>query len=78
MLLVREFTKWVLLAVLIAWSIGYYIMSKWLQNFAYRIDLGADTFVLAALLALAIAILSVTYQAVKAAVADPVDSLKYE
>ena len=53
-------------------------MSKWLQNFAYRIDLGADTFVLAALLALAIAILSVTYQAVKAAVADPVDSLKYE
>ena len=78
LLLVREFTKWVLLAVLIAWPVGYYIMSKWLQNFAYRIGLGADTFVLAASLALAIAILTVTYQAVKAAVADPVDSLKYE
>lgn len=78
MLLVREFTKWVLLAVLIAWPLGYYIMNTWLQNFAYRIGLGVDTFVLSALLALAIALMTVTYQAVKAAVANPVDSLKYE
>jgi len=78
LLLVREFTKWVLLAALIAWPVGYYIMNTWLQNFAYRIRLGVDTFVLSALLALAIAILTVTYQAVKAAVANPVDSLKYE
>jgi putative ABC transport system permease protein len=78
MLLVREFTKWVLLAVLIAWPAGYYIMNTWLQNFAYRITLGVDTFLLSALLALAIAIMTVAYQAVKAAVANPVDSLKYE
>ena len=78
MLLVREFTKWVLLAVLIAWPLGYYIMNTWLQNFAYRIGLGVDTFVLSALLALAIALMTVAYQAVKAAVANPVDSLKYE
>jgi len=78
MLLVREFTKWVLLAVLIAWPVGYYIMNTWLQNFAYRIGLGVDTFLLAALLALVIAIMTVTYQAVKAAVANPVESLKYE
>jgi putative ABC transport system permease protein len=78
MLLVREFTKWVLLAVLIAWPVGYYIMNTWLQNFAYRVGLGVDTFLLAALLALVIAIMTVTYQAVKAAVANPIDSLKYE
>ena len=78
MLLVREFTKWVLLAVLIAWPVGYYIMNTWLQNFAYRIGLGADTFLLAALLALIIAIMTVVYQAVRAAVANPAESLKYE
>ncbi|KKN14511.1 hypothetical protein LCGC14_0995410, partial [marine sediment metagenome] len=48
MLLVREFTKWVLLAVLIAWPIGYFVMKTWLQNFHYRISLGFDTFLLAA------------------------------
>ncbi len=77
-LLVREFTKWVLLAVLIAWPVGYFIMNSWLQNFAYRIGLGAGTFVLAALLALIIALMTVTYQALKAAVANPAESLKYE
>ena len=78
LLLVREFTKWVLLAVLIAWPVGYYIMNTWLQNFAYRIGLGVDTFILSALLALVIALITVTYQAMKAAVANPVESLKYE
>jgi putative ABC transport system permease protein len=78
MLLVREFTKWVLLAVLIAWPVGYFIMNTWLQNFAYRIGLGVDTFILSALLALVVAIITVSYQAVKAAVANPLDSLKYE
>jgi putative ABC transport system permease protein len=58
--------------------VGYYIMNTWLQNFAYRIGLGADTFLLAALLALIIAIMTVVYQAVRAAVANPAESLKYE
>ena len=78
MLLVREFTKWVLVAVLIAWPVGYFIMNTWLQNFAYRIGLSMDTFILSALLAFVIAILTVAYQAVKAAVANPIESLKYE
>jgi putative ABC transport system permease protein len=77
-LLVREFTKWVLVAVLVAWPVGYYIMNTWLQNFAYRIGLGLDTFLLAALLALIIAVMTVAFQAVKAAVSNPADSLKYE
>lgn len=78
LLLVREFTKWVILAVVIAWPVGYFIMNGWLRNFAYRTKLGIDTFLLSALLALLIAVLTVTYQAVKAALANPVDSLRYE
>lgn len=78
MLLVREFTKWVLLAVLIAWPIGYFVMKTWLQNFHYRIILSFDTFLLAALLALIISIITVSYQSIRAALANPADSLKYE
>ncbi len=77
-LLVREFTKWVLLAVLVAWPVGYFIMNNWLQNFAYRIGLGMNIFMVSALLALAIAVITVVYQALKAAIANPAESLKYE
>lgn len=77
-LLVREFTKWVFLAVVIAWPIGYFAMKAWLRNFAYRINLGVDTFIGAALLALVIAVLTVTFQAARAAMTNPVNSLKYE
>lgn len=78
MLMIREFTKWVLLAVIIAWPIGYYVMRTWLQNFHYRISLGVDTFMLAALLALIIAIITVSYQAIRAALTNPADALRYE
>jgi putative ABC transport system permease protein len=53
-------------------------MNKWLQNFAYRINIGLGTFVMAALLTLVIALLTVGYQAVRAATANPMDSLRYE
>ncbi len=77
-MLVRDFTKWVLLAVLIAWPIAYFVMHRWLQNFAYRIGLGVGTFVTAALLALGIGILTVSYQTFRASLANPADSLHYE
>lgn len=78
LLLVREFTKWILLAVVIAWPLGYYVMSMWLQNFHYRIGLKIEIFLLAAVFALIIAVLTVSYQAVRAAIANPVKSLRYE
>jgi putative ABC transport system permease protein len=53
-------------------------MNRWLQNFAYRINIGLGTFILAALLALVIALLTVGYQAVRAARVNPVDALRYE
>ena len=77
-LLIRQFTKWVLLAVLIAWPIGYFVMNNWLRNFAYRIDVGVDTLVLAALLALVVSLITVSYQSIRAALAEPVNSLRYE
>jgi len=77
-LLTREFSKWVLLANLIAWPIAYFAMHRWLQNFAYRISIGVWMFVQAAFLALAIALITVSYQAVRAALVNPANSLRYE
>ncbi len=77
-LLSFQFVKWVLVANLIALPVGYYVMNLWLQNFAYRIGLSVWTCVLAGLVALLIAILTVSYQSIKAAAANPVESLRYE
>lgn len=77
-LLSREFTIWVLIANIIAWPIAYTAMKNWLENFAYRITIGVWMFLLAGALALVVALMTVSYQAVKAAGADPVDSLRYE
>jgi putative ABC transport system permease protein len=77
-LLSKEFTKWVLIANLIAWPVAYFSASRWLQNFAYRTSLGVEIFIFSAALALVIALCTVGYQAAKAAVAHPADSLRYE
>ncbi len=77
-LLNREFAKWVVIANIIAWPIAYLVMKSWLQNFAYRTDLHLWIFLVSGALALIIAVLTVSYQSVRAATANPVDSLRYE
>ena len=77
-LLSNEFIRLVIVANLFAWPAAYLVMSNWLDNFAYRVDLDWMTFVVAALLAMAIALLTVSYLAVKAATANPIDSLRME
>jgi len=77
-LLSNDFVKLVAFANVIAWPMAYFAMNLWLQDFAYRIDLGWRVFVLAGGLALMIALLTVSTQAIKAALANPVDSLRYE
>jgi len=77
-LLSKEFSKWVLLANVIAWPIGYIVMSRWLQDFAYRSGIGIGAFLLAGGLAWAITFLTVSFQTIKASLADPVSALKYE
>jgi ABC-type antimicrobial peptide transport system permease subunit len=77
-LLTKEFTKWVLAANIIAWPLAYILMKYWLQNFAYRIALTPWPFLLAAALALVIALATVIYQTLKAAMANPVQALRHE
>ena len=77
-LLSKDFVRLVLLANLIAWPVGYWAMSRWLQNFAYRIEIGWWIFALAGGMALLIALLTVSMQAIRAALANPVEALRYE
>ena len=78
MILTREFTLLVLLANVAAWPIAYILMSRWLENFAYRIDIRVGIFLLSALAALAAALLTIGYHCLKSALSDPVKSLRYE
>jgi putative ABC transport system permease protein len=77
-LLTGQFVKWVIVANLIAWPVGYFVMNRWLEGFAFRAQLSVWIFVISGLAALAIAALTVSSQVVKAALANPTDSLKYE
>jgi putative ABC transport system permease protein len=77
-LLTKNFFKWVLVANLIAWPIAYFILSSWLESFAYHISPGIMIFILSGITAFSVALLTVAYQAVKAASAHPADSLRYE
>ena len=78
MLLYKEFSKWILIANLIAWPAAYFLMDNWLKNFAFRTNLGFSVFMLSAGIALFISLLTVSYQSIKAANSNPVNSLKYE
>ena len=77
-LLAKEFAKCVLVSNAIAWPVAYFVMNRWLENFAYRTGIGAGVFLGAAGLALGIALVTVSFQSVKAAAANPADSLRYE
>jgi putative ABC transport system permease protein len=77
-MLSKEFLKLVLIASLIAFPVAWWAMNGWLQSFAYRIDISWWVFAFAALAALLIALLTVSFQAIKAAIANPVNSLRSE
>jgi len=77
-LLTREFAQLVLIATVVAIPISYLAMDRWLQSFAYRTEMGWWVFALAGGTAIAIAILTVSYQAIRAALANPVEALRYE
>jgi putative ABC transport system permease protein len=77
-MLTKEFTKWIIIATIIACPVAYLVIQKWLQTFSYRISLGLEIFIFSGALALVIALFTVSYQAIRAARANPVDSLRYE
>ncbi|MEJ7679049.1 MAG: FtsX-like permease family protein [Segetibacter sp.] len=77
-LLSKDFLKLVFLAFIIASPVAWYVMNKWLQSFAYRITINWWIFLFAGMIAILIALLTVSYQAIKAAIANPVKSLRSE
>jgi putative ABC transport system permease protein len=77
-LLSSEFVRLVALAFAGAAPVAYLVMERWLSGFAYRVDLGFGVFAAAGVVALLVALLTVSGQAVRAALADPVESLRYE
>jgi putative ABC transport system permease protein len=77
-LLSKEFLKWVLFSNVIAWPLSYFFLQKWLQNFAYRTQIGILDFLFAGGLLFAIAMMTVSYQSLRAASSDPVKSLRHE
>ena len=78
LLLSKSYSKQVLLANFIAWPAAWWVMNRWLQNFAYRTSIGIFSFILSGLLAFGIALLTVSYQSIRAARANPVEALRYE
>lgn len=74
----KEFVMLVLAANIIAWPVAYYFMNEWIKSFSYRTDIGILVFVLSAISAIGIALITVSFQAYKAANANPVDSLMHE
>ncbi|MFC1725710.1 ABC transporter permease [candidate division KSB1 bacterium] len=75
---VKNLAVWVIIANILAFPIGYYITNRWLENFAYRINVGWKIFILSGLTAFMLAMLTVVFQTVRAAAANPVDSLRDE
>jgi putative ABC transport system permease protein len=78
LMLSKSFVKWVLVANIFAWPLAYWFTMDWLEDYPYRIDVGFSLYALAGLLALGIALLTVSFQTIKAARGNPVDALRYE
>jgi len=74
----KDFIKLVAVALIVAFPVAGWVMNKWLEGFAYRINISWWTFVVAGLIAIVIAFVTVSYQSIKAAIANPVKSLRTE
>ncbi len=78
LLLSKEFVSMVLIALVVAVPLVYYLINNWLQNFAYRIEVGWEIFAIAGIVSIGIALTTTSIQTLKAALANPVDSLRSE
>ncbi len=77
-LLSKEFVRWVGISIILAWPVAWFAIRSWLKSFAFHTSIGVDAFFLGGFLAILIALVTVSYQALKASLADPIDSLRYE
>ena len=76
--LTGQFAKWVIVANLVAWPVGYWVMERWLQDFAFRTSIPLWIFLISGSVAIAVAVLTVSSQVYKVARTNPTESLKYE
>ena len=74
----KEFAKWVLIGNIIAWPVAYFLMNKWLENYAYRININIWIFILSAIITIGVVFITISFHTIKAATANPVKSLRYE
>lgn len=74
----KDFLFYVIIANMIAWPLIYYVMYRWLENFSYRVDIPWSVFVATLGLSLFLALVTISYRVVKAAVVNPIHSIKYE
>ena len=74
----KEFARLVIIANVIAIPVAWYLLKEWLTNYSYTTRLSADIFIYAFLISILIALITVSYQAVKSALKNPVDAIKYE
>jgi putative ABC transport system permease protein len=77
-LLSREYVVMIVMSLVIAFPLAYYMMKSWLQNFAYRINIGWDMFVFAGIISMVLAVLTISFHAIKVASGNPIDSLRSE
>ena len=77
-LLSKEFLLLLVLSNIIAWPAAYYFANRWIRNFAYRIDIEYSFFIIACILVIVIALLTMSFHTIKAATANPVESLRNE
>ncbi|MEE4196252.1 MAG: ABC transporter permease [Bacteroidales bacterium] len=77
-LIIVEYSKWVLLANILAWPVAYYLLRQWLQQFVYRTDITLSSFIISGLIAYLIAIATISYRALKVSNLNPVHTLRYE
>jgi putative ABC transport system permease protein len=78
LMLSKDFLKLIVISLLIAFPVSWYLMSNWLQGFAYKIDLNSGIFVVAGLATILVTLLTISYQSIKAGLANPVKSLRSE
>ncbi|PLX19927.1 MAG: hypothetical protein C0597_04785 [Marinilabiliales bacterium] len=76
--MIKEFFKWVLLANVIAWPIGYFVMNNWLQNYAFKINLRIHIFIMAGIISFVITFITVAYKVLKLSMINPTKCLRYE
>ena len=77
-LLSQQFSKWVIASNIIAWPLAYFLMNKWLSGFAYHTSQNIFIFIVAAVIVLTIAMMTVSFQTLKASLANPINSLRHE